>query len=231
MDYEFYRKIKEKCARDGQFFVLAGVNVFELMQTLCGHENLLIVMGEDPDWIKDMASTFSRLIIKMMKRYFEKEGLPDGVHFYEDLGFKDRPFMGPAMYRDMIHPAHVLTMSYVHGQGLPVLLHSCGYILQLLPYLIESGIDFWGEVEVKAGNDVVKLHKQFGDKIVFEGGIDARILEINDRAAIDKELEAKIPYLKEGYNYILHSDHSIPSDVKYDTYKYFVEKGLELGRY
>jgi uroporphyrinogen decarboxylase len=135
------------------------------------------------------------------------------------------------MYRELIQPSHVLTMSYIHQLGLPVLLHSCGYIQQLLPYLIESGIDFWGEVEVKAGNDVVKLHKQFGDKIVFEGGIDARVLETNDRIVIDNELESKVPFLKEGYNYILHSDHSIPSDVEYDTYKYFVERGLELGQY
>ena len=35
----------------------------------------------------------------------------------------------------------------------------------------------------------------------------------------------------EGSGYILHSDHSIPDSVEYDTYKFFVERGLEIGTY
>ena len=79
--------------------------------------------------------------------------------------------------------------------------------------------------------DLVKLHELYGDKISFMGGIDVRTLCSNDRAQIDAELEKKIPYAKQGFNYILHSDHSIPPEVNYDTYRYFVQKGLELGRY
>lgn len=31
--------------------------------------------------------------------------------------------------------------------------------------------------------------------------------------------------------YVLHSDHSIPKTVDYDTYCYFIEKGIALGTY
>ncbi len=31
--------------------------------------------------------------------------------------------------------------------------------------------------------------------------------------------------------YILHSDHSIPGDCNYETYKRFVDEGLRLGAY
>ena len=63
------------------------------------------------------------------------------------------------------------------------------------------------------------------------GGIDVRTLYTNDRSIIDKELEAKIPVVKQGFNYMVHSDHSIPVTVNYDTYCYFLKKALELGRY
>jgi uroporphyrinogen decarboxylase len=63
------------------------------------------------------------------------------------------------------------------------------------------------------------------------GGIDVRTLYTNDRVIIDKELESKIPIVKEGYGYVLHSDHSIPNTVNLDTYEYFVKRGLELGKY
>jgi hypothetical protein len=31
--------------------------------------------------------------------------------------------------------------------------------------------------------------------------------------------------------YILHSDHSIPTTTDYETYHFFVDKGLTLGQY
>jgi len=55
-----------------------------------------------------------------------------------------------------------------------------------------------------------------------------RTLYSNDRAIIDKELEAKIPIVKQGHGYCLHSDHSIPNTVDYDTLVYFYEKALSL---
>jgi uroporphyrinogen decarboxylase len=86
-------------------------------------------------------------------------------------------------------------------------------------------------IEIKAGMDLLKLHKLYGDKISFMGGIDVRVLYTNDRQKIDDELNAKIPLVKEGYNFVLHSDHSIPKTVDYETYRYFIDKGLELGTY
>jgi uroporphyrinogen decarboxylase len=86
-------------------------------------------------------------------------------------------------------------------------------------------------IEVKAGMDLLDLHARYGDRISFMGGIDVRTLYTNDRAVIDAELAAKIPAVKKGFGYVLHSDHSIPNTVSYDTYRYFIRKGLELGRY
>jgi uroporphyrinogen decarboxylase len=63
------------------------------------------------------------------------------------------------------------------------------------------------------------------------GGIDVRCLYNNDKREINAELEAKIPIVKPGYGYVLHSDHSIPYNVNHDIYKYFIQKGLELGLY
>lgn len=57
------------------------------------------------------------------------------------------------------------------------------------------------------------------------------MLYTNDWELIDKELEAKIPVVKEGFGYVLHSDHSIPKTVNYETYVHFLKKGLELGTY
>lgn len=231
INFEAYRKAKKEAADAGRFFVWSGVNVFECMHPVCGHENMLVGMALDPDWVAEMAMTYAKITVEMQEMLFEQEGYPDGIWYYEDMGYKGSPFMSPDMYRELIQPAHKYTIDYAKSKGLPVIMHSCGYIEPLLPGMIEAGIDCLQVIEVKAGMDLLKLHKLYGDKISFMGGIDVRTLYTNDRAIIDKELETKIPVVKNGFGYFLHSDHSIPKTVNYETYCYFIQKGLELGKY
>jgi len=231
IDFKTYRELRQKLKEQNKFFCWCGTNVFELMHPVCGHEYMLMGMALDPDWVRDMVMTYARLIVNLQEILFEQEGYPDGIWFYEDMGFKDRPFMSPAMYREIIQPGHKHTIGFAKSRKLPVIMHSCGYVEPLLPGMIESGIDCLQVLEVKAGMDLLKIHREFGDRISFMGGIDVRALYSNDREIIRRELESKIPAVKENYGFILHSDHSIPPSVNYDTYRFFLEEGLRLGQY
>lgn len=231
VNFQAYREAR-RAARDRErFFAWCGTNVFELMHPVCGHQHMLTGMALDPDWIRDMVETFSRVTVELWEILFAEEGAPDGIWFYEDMGFKNRPFMSPDMYRELILPGHRRTVGWAKERGLPVIMHSCGYVEPLLPGMIEAGIDCLQVIEVKAGMDLLKLYRQFGDRLSFMGGMDVRVLYSNDIEAVHRELSAKIPVVKENYGYILHSDHSIPNTVSYDTYRYFVDRGLELGSY
>ncbi len=230
INFELYREAKKKSTEKGRFFSWAGLHVFECMHPICGHENLLIGMALDPDWIKDMAMTYADLTIELWKILFEEEGLPDGIWFFEDMGFKEHPFMSPEMYREIIMPAHKKTMDYVHNLGLKVFMHSCGFIEPLIPHMIEAGVNCLEAMEVKAGMDLVRIYENYGDKLVLMGGMDVRALCSNDFEWIDREL-SKISTVMQNNGFILHSDHSVPGTVDFESYKYFVEKGLELGTY
>lgn len=231
INFEGYRKAKKEAERAGRFFCWSGVNVFEMMHPVCGHEYMLMGMALDPDWVRDMVKTYSELTIKMQEILFEREGYPDGIWYYEDMGFKERPFFSLSMYKDIIQAGHKYTIDYAHSKNLPVIMHSCGYVEPLLPGMIEAGIDCLQVIEVKAGMDLLKLYEMYGDKIAFMGGIDVRTIYSNDEQIIDKELLSKIPKLKEKFAYVIHSDHSIPKTVNYETYRYFIKKALELGTY
>ncbi|WP_243426348.1 uroporphyrinogen decarboxylase family protein [Caldicoprobacter guelmensis] len=231
INFEAYRKAKKHAQEHNRFFAWSGVNVFECIHPVCGHEHMLVGMALDPEWVKDMVDTYATLIIELQEILFSQEGYPDGIWYYEDMGFKLKPFMSPAMYREIIQPGHKKTIEYAKSHNLPVIMHSCGYVEPLVPGMIEAGIDCLQVIEVKAGMDLIKLYKDYGDVLSFMGGIDVRVLYTNDKRLIDQELEAKIPIVKGKYGYVLHSDHSIPNTVNYETYRYFVEKGLELGTY
>ncbi len=229
INFEAYRAAKKRAAEAGRFFVWSGINAFECIHPVCGHEHMLVGMALDPDWVRDMADTYAALTIALQKTLFEQEGLPDGIWYYEDMGYKGSPFMSPSMYRALIQPAHAATVGYAKSLGLPVIMHSCGFVEPLLPDMLDAGIDCLQVIEVKAGMDLLRIFERYGDRLSLMGGIDVRALYSNDRAVIDAELESKVPIVKNGYGFTLHSDHSIPKTVRYDTYRYFIDKGLELG--
>jgi len=221
-------KVRRSRAHDS-FLMCSSWNVFQNIVNLCGHENLLMAMALTPKWVHDMVATYSELAINLHEELFAKCGLPDGIYLMDDLGYKHRMFMSADMFREFIKPAYVRICSFAKSLNLPVLFHSCGYVEPIVSDLIDAGIDCLTAMEVKAGMDVVRLFHSYGDRLSFMGGIDTRVLSSNDQPAIEAELQSKIPVLKTG-GYILSSDHSIPGDVTYETYCFFAERGLELGR-
>lgn len=226
-----YRYVHDYCRKNDLFFFWTGINVFELMHPICGHEHLLMGMALDPDWIIDMCTVFTDLTHEMFKVYFAEVGRPDAIWYYEDMGFKEKPFMSPAMYREMIMPSHKKSCDLAHENDLPVIMHSCGFIEPLLPHMIEAGIDALQAMEIKAGMDLLRIKKTYGDQIALCGGLDIRVLETNDLDQVEAMLQANVPGAMEGGGYILHSDHSIPPSVNFETYKYFVDRGREIGTY
>ena len=229
--FEGYREARAFAAEKQRFFCWGGVAPFEQMHPLCGHEYMLMGMALEPEWVKDMVDTYADLTIRHLEVLFAEEGKPDGMFFYEDMGFKQRPFMSPAMYEEIMQPGHTRLFDYAHSLGCKVIVHSCGYVAPLVPGLIAAGMDCLQAMEVKAGMDLPTLFEQFGDRIAFYGGVDVRTLISNDRARIDAEMDKKIlPVIQRGGGYILHSDHSEPPEVDYETMQYFVERGREMSR-
>ncbi len=228
--FEDYRKAREFAAEKRRFFCWAGVAPFEQMHPLCGHEYMLMGMALDPDWVRDMVMTYAELTIKHLEVLFAEEGAPDGFWYYEDMGFKGKPFMSPEMYREIMQPGHARLFDFAHSNGCKVIVHSCGFVEPLVPGLVEAGMDCLQAMEVKAGMDMRRMFKQFGDRISFFGNIDVRTLISNDRAKVEVELRKKIPpVLEGGGGYILHTDHSEPPEIDYETERFFVERGREIG--
>lgn len=231
INFGLYRETRSCCARQGRFLACGVVGAFDLMTPVCGHQHLLAGMALNGAWAAEMGDVYATTTIELLEILFAREGLPDGLWVWDDLGFKNGPFISPAMYRELIFPAHRRLFDYAHGHGLPVILHCDGQVEPLLPHLVEAGIDCLQPLEAKSGMDLAKLKKSYGATLALIGGMDARVLASNNLDAVRSELERKLPAAMAGGGYILQVDHSVPPQVDYETYRYFVETGLELGTY
>jgi uroporphyrinogen decarboxylase len=185
------------------------------------YESLLL----DPDWIHDFGRVYTDFF-KMHFRYmFEQVGIPDGVWIYEDLGYKNGLFASPKMFRELIFPYYGELVDFFHSYDLPVVLHTCGSTAQALPLIVEAGFDALNPMERKAkDNDPFVFAEQYGDRLAFVGGLDARVFETNDRAIIRREVASYVEGMKErGARLVFASDHSISTNTRYDSYRYALD--------
>jgi uroporphyrinogen decarboxylase len=213
----------------GLFVAYFGHFGYDWLQRMVGPERMLTAMLDDPGWVCDMAGALADLVIRgcqeMLARGFEF----DGVFIANDMGYRNGALFSPAVYRRCELPAASRLCDYFRSVGLPVILHSCGNVSELIPLLIEAGFACLQPLEVKAGMDVVALKRRYGERLAFMGGVDVR--KMSDPAAIEEEIATKLSAAKVGGGYIYHSDHSIPSSVSFEDYRRVMALVRRYGAY
>jgi len=231
VDWENQLKANREATEQGFFRTLDFGPGFTKICNLVGPERTLIAMIEDPAWVHDMFMTDARLCVDLAEEMMGRGMEFDAGWIFDDLGFKYKGFFSPAMYRELLLPAHKLICDCFKSRGLKMLLHCCGYVMEFVPWFIEAGFDCLQPLEVKAGNDMLGLKKQFGDRLAFMGGIDVRAMAHPDPTVLEREIATKIPPVKAGGGYIYHSDHSVPDNVSFQQYSRVMELVAAYGTY
>jgi uroporphyrinogen decarboxylase len=232
VDLEACRNAMKGGRERGYFMQYFGGGIgYDKIMRFVGNERVLVAMAEEPEWILDMFLASARLIVDA-GAYLLDNGIEyDGVFIYNDMGYRNGALFSPAMYRTLQKPADAMVFDFFHERGLKVILHSCGCVRELVPDLVDAGLDCLQPLEVKAGMDVVELKKSFGEKLSFMGNIDVRAMAAEDPAVIEEEIARKVPVAMEGGGYVYHSDHSVPDNVSFERYQYVMRLVKEHGTY
>jgi uroporphyrinogen decarboxylase len=199
--------------------------IWELMRQSMGdvimYENLLL----DPGWIHDYARVYTDLYKKYFTYLFDHVGVPDGMWLYEDMGYKNGLFTSPKVLEELIFPYYRELIDFFHARRLPVILHSCGSTVDALELIVDVGFDGLNPMERKArGNEPFEFAERYGEKLLFVGGLDARVFETNDRAVIEREVGDYIDGMKaRGARLVFASDHSISPNTRYASYQFALD--------
>jgi uroporphyrinogen decarboxylase len=213
-------------ARDAHRWVHFGhMFIWESMRQSMGDVTLYSSLILDPDWVHDYNRVYTDLYKKAFAYLFENVSIPDGIWLYEDLGYKNGLFASPKVLGELIFPYFAELVEFFHGYDLPVVLHTCGSTAEALPLVIDAGFDAINPMERKAkDNEPFVFAEKYGDKLAFVGGLDARVLETNDKDTIRREVAHYIDGMKaRGARLVFASDHSLSPNVKYDSYRYAVD--------
>jgi len=211
-------------ASRGRWAQFGNLFVWEGMRKSLGDINLYENLLLDPDWIRDYCRTYTDVMKECYRLLLDEAGKPDGVWMYEDLGYKNATFCSPDVYRTLIFPFYAEMVEFFHGYDLPVVLHSCGFTEPVLDLIVDAGFDALNPMEVKAGNDPLRIAGSYADKLAFIGGLDARVLESGDREWIRREVTSLVEGMKtRGARYVFGSDHSLSTNVDYDDFRYAID--------
>ncbi|MGQ9597715.1 MAG: uroporphyrinogen decarboxylase family protein [Thermoproteota archaeon] len=156
----------------------------------------------EPDWVMDMYWTDAKLAMNICDRMMRAGLKFDGAFLFCDLGYENGLFFSPKHYEQQLHSAFKELCRFFHNRDMPVLLHSCGGVKGLIPYFIEEGVDCLQPLEVKAGMNLVELKERYSDKLCFMGGIDVRLMALEDLTSLEEEIRTKVSLAKEGGGYI-----------------------------
>lgn len=193
---------------------------------VCMYESLLT----DPEWVLD----YNETMLEMYKHYIlsaiERVGKPDGIWFSEDLAYNQGLFCSPRVLEKLYMPYYARLNEFLHALGLKVILHSCGNITAALSLIADAGFDALHPMQVHAGCDPVGIARAYGDRFALIGGMDTHVIETNNISAIRAaQTQLMRGMMDAGARYIFSSDHSISTNVAFDTYRCMLDIFFELA--
>lgn len=140
----------------------------------------------------------------------------DGVSIADDMGIQTQAFMSREMYRSMVMKHHAREIEAIrrHTRA-KVIMHSDGAIYDLIPDLIEAGVQVINPVQVNAqGMDSKNLKREFGRDLCFWGAIDTQVvLPYGSPADVAAEVRRRVEDLGRGGGYVVASVHCIQAEV------------------
>ncbi|OIN87372.1 MAG: hypothetical protein AUJ12_02375 [Alphaproteobacteria bacterium CG1_02_46_17] len=205
---------------------------YSMLRRWMGTEKACTIFYDDPKLVEEMLDFLTEFFIELSTRTLNDVEV-DWYNYFEDFAFKTGPLIGPNIYKKFLLPRYQRINKHLRKHGVDIIsLDSDGNIEVLLPLIIEAGFTQICPMEQAAGMDAVKIRKKYGKALSFSGSIDKRELA-KGKQEIEKELLRQLPFLLESGGYIPTVDHTIPPDVSYENFLYYLDikrKVLE-GRY
>lgn len=213
-----------------------GCNLFEWAQYLCGMEDFFVSILTERKKMEALLDRLMEIHLNFLAKILPHVG--EYVQFVvvgDDLGMNTGPQISPKLYREVFLPRHkqIYQFAKEHSNG-HIFMHSCGAIFELIPLLIEAGVEVLNPVQTNArGMDPKELKREFGKEITFwGGGADTRhILPYGTPEEVKEHVKRQLDIFAPGGGYVFTPIHNILADVPPRNVIAMFEAAYEFGQY
>ncbi len=218
--------INEFC-RNTEQFVVAGssVRIFERLQFLAGTEKTLMDLYMEPDGMEPAIQKVHEFFCKELEAWAKTD--VDALFIQDDWGTQISLLISPDLWREVFKPLYADYAAIAKKYGKKIFMHSDGYILDIIPDLIELGIDALNSQIFCMGLEKLE---QFRGKITFWGEIDRqKILPFGTKEDVDQAVKSVKEHLWDRGGCIAQCDFGVgvkPENI-FQVFKTWEEIGGE----
>ncbi len=210
------RRLREKTNR--AIIGLFGGNLFEIGQFLYRNDNFLMLLASEPKHAHRFLDKLVEIHLANLEQFLKAVGeYIDIILFGDDLGMQTGPMMSPKMYCEFFKQRHKLLFSRAKELAdVKVMLHCCGGVRELMPHLIEIGLDAINPVQINCkGMDAAELKDEFGKDITFWGGgcDTGDILPNATPKQVAEHVKKQVNTLRPGGGFVFQQVHNILANV------------------
>ncbi|UCG55695.1 MAG: hypothetical protein JSU70_12590 [Phycisphaerales bacterium] len=197
---------------------LFGGNLFEMGQFLYRNDRFLMMLAGEPQQAHRFLDELVGIHRANLERFLGAVGeYIDIILFGDDLGMQTGPMISPQMYREFFKPRHASLWRLAKELAdVKVMLHCCGGFRELIPDLIEAGLDAVNPVQIScSGMNAAQLKAEFGNELTFwGGGCDTReVLPNATPEQVAEHVGTQVRSLSPGGGFVFQQVHNILANV------------------
>jgi len=226
-----YSAVRAAASAQSDYAVWAhSRGTFEISWFIRGLDGFMTDLALEPHRACGLMDRVQERLLERLKRALDVAGdLIDMVEYNDDVGGQHGLMMSPGMWRRYLKPRIAEAFALIRRYGKHVRYHSCGGIHDIIPDLIDIGLEILNPVQALAtGMDPVGLKGDFGRHLTLHGGIDMQ--EFLPRATPDQVREGVrrlVGILGEDGGWIACASHNLQPDIPAENIVAMYETLLE----
>jgi uroporphyrinogen decarboxylase len=228
--FDVVAEAAEGARAEDRYFLTGHWNLFfERPWMLRGMQNLMIDYHTEPENIHRLHGAMCDTYCAYIREAAGRMKI-DGFWTSDDLGHQTGPMMSPAIFHDLIYPYYKRVGDTCRELGIHFWLHSCGDNTELLPDLVEAGLDVFHPVQKHTMNEK-EVAARFGDRLTFLAGIDVQhTLQEKDAAGVREEVRFLIDTFDrpEG-GMCIAAGNGIVSGTPLENIRAFLDEAVRYG--
>lgn len=191
---------------------------FWFPRTLFGIENHFYAFYDYPALMHRINNDLAEYDIRVMEAIFPIL-TPDMVGFAEDMSYNHGPMLSYELFQDFLMPYYAKVVPYMKERGIKVMVDTDGDVTQMIPWLLEAGMDGIYPLERQAGVDIAKIRETYPDLLLM-GAYDKMVMSKGERE-MRAEFERLLPIMRSG-GYVPATDHQVPPEVSLDNFRLYL---------
>lgn len=221
--------LAEWCADNREHYACIWVGaIWERATFMRSMEELLLDLVEHRAFVDELLEHLTDNVLRTMEALFAL-GEFDCCCLSDDYGAQRSLLMSPADWRALIKPRLARMIALANAHGRQTFLHSCGCVEEIVPDLIEIGLDILHPIQPET-MDIQMLKREYGRDITFCGGVPTQhLLPDGTPDAVRAEVRRLKQTMGIGGGYILEPGITLQADVPLDNVIALIEEAKAAG--